>query len=141
MMHEAVIREARSWIGTPYHHQANIKGVGVDCGMLPIEVYAACELIDWFDPRPYERQFHLHRDAEWYQAYCLMKLTPVPEPLPGDMALFKVGRIFSHGAIVTRWPTVVHAMAKERVTLEEDISKKPLFTSPVCFFTPWGITS
>lgn len=23
--------EAREWIGTPYHHQAAIKGVGVDC--------------------------------------------------------------------------------------------------------------
>jgi cell wall-associated NlpC family hydrolase len=26
-----VIAEAREWIGTPFHHQARIKGVGVDC--------------------------------------------------------------------------------------------------------------
>lgn len=26
-----VLSEARSWIGTPYHHQQSIKGVGVDC--------------------------------------------------------------------------------------------------------------
>lgn len=27
----AVVAEARSWIGTPYHHQASLKGVGCDC--------------------------------------------------------------------------------------------------------------
>src|SRR3972149_8021753 len=29
--HEAIIAEARSWIGTPYRHQASLKGVGCDC--------------------------------------------------------------------------------------------------------------
>lgn len=28
---EAIIAEARGWIGTPYHHQASLKGVGCDC--------------------------------------------------------------------------------------------------------------
>lgn len=28
---EAVIAAARSWLGTPYHHQASRKGVGCDC--------------------------------------------------------------------------------------------------------------
>jgi hypothetical protein len=28
---EAVIAEARSWLGTPWHHQASLKGVGRDC--------------------------------------------------------------------------------------------------------------
>ena len=27
----AIIAEARSWIGTPYRHQASLKGVGCDC--------------------------------------------------------------------------------------------------------------
>lgn len=26
-----IIRAARSWIGTPYRHQASLKGVGTDC--------------------------------------------------------------------------------------------------------------
>jgi NlpC/P60 family putative phage cell wall peptidase len=26
-----IIAEAASWIGTPYHHQASLKGVGADC--------------------------------------------------------------------------------------------------------------
>ena len=28
---EAVVRAARSWLGTPYRHQASVKGVGADC--------------------------------------------------------------------------------------------------------------
>src|SRR5215470_15633071 len=27
----ALVAEARSWIGTPYRHQASLKGVGCDC--------------------------------------------------------------------------------------------------------------
>lgn len=28
---QVVVAEARSWIGTPYHHQASEKGIGADC--------------------------------------------------------------------------------------------------------------
>lgn len=30
-MRERIVSEARRWIGTPYHHQAALCGVGVDC--------------------------------------------------------------------------------------------------------------
>lgn len=33
-MRTELIREAREWIGTPFHHQAALKGVGCDCGGL-----------------------------------------------------------------------------------------------------------
>jgi len=28
---DRIVAEARSWIGTPYRHQASVKGVGADC--------------------------------------------------------------------------------------------------------------
>jgi NlpC/P60 family putative phage cell wall peptidase len=28
---EQIVAAARAWIGTPYHHQASVKGVGCDC--------------------------------------------------------------------------------------------------------------
>ena len=28
---ETIVRCARGWLGTPYHHQASVKGVGCDC--------------------------------------------------------------------------------------------------------------
>ena len=49
----AVVAAARAWIGTPYHHMADIKGVGVDCAMLLVRVYCDLGLVEHFDPRPY----------------------------------------------------------------------------------------
>ena len=40
----AVVAEAKAWLGTPYHHRAKLKGVGVDCAQLPIAIYAAVGL-------------------------------------------------------------------------------------------------
>lgn len=34
-----IIQIARTWIGTPYHHQASLRGVGVDCIGLVRGVY------------------------------------------------------------------------------------------------------
>src|SRR5262245_46482540 len=28
---EAIVVAARGWLGTPYHHQASLRGVGCDC--------------------------------------------------------------------------------------------------------------
>ena len=40
---QAVLAEAESWIGTPFHHQGQVKGRqgGVDCAMLLLEVFLA----------------------------------------------------------------------------------------------------
>jgi NlpC/P60 family putative phage cell wall peptidase len=35
-----IVRLARTWLGTPYHHQASVKGVGCDCLGLVRGVYA-----------------------------------------------------------------------------------------------------
>ena len=31
MSHDAIVAAARAWIGTPYHHQASLMGIGCDC--------------------------------------------------------------------------------------------------------------
>jgi cell wall-associated NlpC family hydrolase len=33
-----IVKEAESWIGTPFKHQGRIKGVGIDCYGLVVEV-------------------------------------------------------------------------------------------------------
>ena len=37
-MKKQIIQTARQWLDTPYHHQARVKGVGVDCIGLVIGV-------------------------------------------------------------------------------------------------------
>ncbi len=38
-MSGCVVAAARAWIGTPYHHQASVRGVGADCLGLVRGVY------------------------------------------------------------------------------------------------------
>src|SRR5438270_4473454 len=107
---EAVIREAESWIGTPFHHAARIKGAGVDCLMLLAEIYERAGVVPHIDPPFYVPDWHLHRDAERYleglacHAYEIAGPPQGAGPLPGDIALFRFGRTYSHGAVVIRWP-------------------------------------
>ena len=58
----AVVAAARAWIGTPYHHMADIKGVGVDCAMLLVRVYCDLGLVEPFDPRPYTQDWMMHQE-------------------------------------------------------------------------------
>ena len=37
-----IVAETRGWIGTPYRHQASLKGVGCDCLGLVRGVWRAC---------------------------------------------------------------------------------------------------
>ncbi len=120
-----VVAAAREWIGTPYHHMADLKGVGCDCAMLLVRVYVDLGLVEPFDPRPYTRDWHLHRGEERYLTQLLARAHEVASPLPGDVVLFKYGRCFSHGGIVTcaKPLTIVHAFHPARVVLEEELAR------------------
>lgn len=45
---QAVVAEAKTWIGTGFHHEARIKGAGVDCAQLLIAVFSACGFVPEF---------------------------------------------------------------------------------------------
>lgn len=45
MTRPEVVTAARGWLGTPFHHQAHLKGVGVDCIGLVIGVARELKLI------------------------------------------------------------------------------------------------
>src|SRR5574337_4466 len=121
----AVVEAARSWIGTPYHHAADIKGAGVDCAMLLVRVYCDLGLVNPFDPRPYTRDWMLHRDDERYLDCLLARSREVPLPEMGDVILFRFGRCFSHGGIASgAHPlTIVHAFAPAHAVLEEEVMR------------------
>jgi len=103
------VAEARSWIGTPYHHLADVKGVGVDCAMLTWRVFHDLGYFEVPDPRPYPPHWHLHRSEEKYLLNFETWAFPVDEPQPGDIALFRFGRTVSHSGILTSPTTMVHS--------------------------------
>lgn len=118
-----VVAEARSWIGTPYHHRGAIKNVGTDCGMILIKIFSNVGVIDEFDPGEYPHDWMMHRNEERYLQTVERYAHKIErKPLPGDIALFKYGRCISHGGIVTQWPYMVHAYKSAGIVVEDNIN-------------------
>ena len=119
-----VVAAAREWIGTPYHHMADIKQVGCDCAMLLVRVYCDLGLVAPFDPRPYTRDWHLHRGEERYLGLLLARAHVIAAPQAGDAILFRYGRCYSHGGVVTKAEplTILHAFAPAGRVIEEELS-------------------
>lgn len=134
----AVIAEAESWAGTPFHHAARVKGAGVDCLMLLAEIYERAGVTGRIDPGFYVPDWHLHQGAERYLEGLLRYAREVAAPEPGDVALFRFGRTFSHGAIVLAWPRVIHALWSVGSVVRTDATQSPLRGRPVRFFSPFA---
>ena len=123
-----VIETARAWLRTPYHPHAAVKGAGADCAMFPLAVYRECGMIpaDYKPPR-YSPQWHLHHTEELYIAevekFCREKILT---PNAGDFVLFRIGRAYSHGAIVIDWPVVIHSYIPHGVQIT-DVHKDGAF--------------
>lgn len=135
---DLVVKEALSWIGTPYHHQAMIKGVGVDCALILLSVYQTAGVLpEKIEIPEYNKQWNLHRGSEKYINTILKYTTPTETPKPGDVALFKFGRLVSHSAILIDYPNVIHAMGGIGVFLD-DMTDGALRNRLHGFYTFWG---
>lgn len=110
---EDIIAEAKTWIGTPYHHQASLKGVGCDCiglirGILrELYHFEAAEGInysaDWGDSNGNEDII----DA----GFKYMISIPVEEAGPGDMVAVRwaKGRVAKHVMLLTYDGMAIHS--------------------------------
>jgi len=133
----AVVAEARTWLGTPYHHQGDVKGVGVDCAMILVRVFNACGVIPAIDPRPYPMDWALNRSAERYLGWLAQYGRPVQAPAPGDVAIWRFGRAFSHAAIVVgQAGELIHSYRGVGV-VEASMAEEALATRPVQFYSLW----
>jgi cell wall-associated NlpC family hydrolase len=106
-----VVAIAHEWIRTPYRDRARLKGVGVDCGQFLIAVYHAAGLIPDINPRPYIT--HPLRASHHLLETVLEYTDEIAEAEvdSGDMALYRVARQWTHGAIIVRWPEeIIHAV-------------------------------
>jgi len=138
---ETILQTAREWIGTPYHHRARVKGAGCDCLMLIVDAFTVAGLLppDIVVPE-YSRDMMYHSDDSSYLDAVLEYCDEVDSPAPGDLALWKFGKTYSHGAIVSAWPTVIHAYAPFGHVIEMAVTDDlRLARRPLRFFSPKGI--
>lgn len=139
-MRAAIVAEARSWLGTPYHHCARLKGVGVDCAQLPAAVYYAVGLIPDLQPE-YSPQWMMHRDEERYLSWVRPHAREISrkELSPGDLVMWKFGRTYSHSAIIIECPTIIHAVNKSnRVEFGDMDRDADLVSRPALYFSLFG---
>jgi NlpC/P60 family putative phage cell wall peptidase len=109
-----IITAARSWLGTPYHHQACCKGVGVDCLGLVRGVWRDCFGTHAVEPPAYSRDWAEASGIETMLAGASEHLIAIGinEIAPGDVIVFRLraGFVAKHAAIVATDETMIHAM-------------------------------
>ncbi len=135
---QRVLQVARTWLHTPWHHKARMRGVGVDCAQLLIAVYAEAGLFDEFDPGDYSIDRMLHSSEETFQAWCELFGKRTERPCAGDAVLWRFGRSYSHGGIVVDWPAaVIHAFRPFGEVCETPPDASRLAGKETIFYTFW----
>lgn len=132
---------AASWLDTPYHHHARVKGQGVDCVHLLCAVLEESGLTSAIDPGFYDRAHHLHRDEEIYADALDRMAARTVHPKPGDIALFKFFRTHSHAGFMVSTADVIHALTRPGglgAVVKTSIDQKPLVNRQPIF---WDINT
>lgn len=111
----AIAAAARSWLGTPYHHQASLRGVGCDCLGLVRGVWRSLYGAEAEPVPPYGRDWPGDGLAEAARRH----LRPCAAPCTGDILLFawSPGRPARHCAILSAPALMIHA-AERRAVIE-----------------------
>ncbi|AWN49192.1 peptidase P60 [Methylobacterium terrae] len=108
-----VVALARTWLGTPYHHQASVRGAGCDCLGLLRGVYAALYGAEPEVPPPYTPSWAEDLGAETLRdaaARHLVALDPAAAEA-GDVLLFRWRDALpaKHCAILVAPSVMIHA--------------------------------
>jgi NlpC/P60 family putative phage cell wall peptidase len=110
---DLIVAETRSWIGTPYRHQASLKGVGCDCLGLVRGVWRAIHGEEPERMPPYSRDWAEASLRETLAEAGARHLIPVAREAmqAGDVVLFRwrAGLVAKHAAILTSGASMVHA--------------------------------
>ncbi len=115
MTGDKMVAEARTWFGTPWHHQACLKGVGVDCVGLVRASYEAATgqkidlVFDYHKMPPVGREERLAQTLSQYAVEISKNSLE-----PGDILLFHflggmsnhVGIYAGEGKFIHAWMTV-----------------------------------
>ncbi len=122
---DCIIAAARSWLGTPYHDQASLRGVGCDCLGLARGVWREVVGDEPFPIPPYSR--------DWGETGCrevlakgarrMMMELPAADAGPGALVVFRMraGAIAKHVGILSAPDRFIHAYERLGV-IEEPLT-------------------
>ena len=109
-----IVAEARRWLGTPYHHQASLRGVGADCLGLVRGVWRALHGADAEDVPAYSRDWAEATGAETMLAAARRHLREIDRDAAtrGDVVIFRYRprAVAKHVGILTGPARMIHAI-------------------------------
>jgi cell wall-associated NlpC family hydrolase len=152
-----ICAEARSWIYTPFHYNAMLKKIGVDCGGLLIGVLAPLGLISKDEAQRALKagkgwSHHAAAGNEWYLSIAMQQAVQVFEGTIGNaseeqrrcgniiLVRPKQSKVFCHSGIMTGPSSAVHAY-KSGVTESSLRTHKYFAGREVAIFDPFVIPS
>jgi NlpC/P60 family putative phage cell wall peptidase len=116
---ERVIAAAHGWLGTPYHDQASVRGVGCDCLGLIRGVWRELHGPEPLPIPPYGRDWGETgtREPLAEAARPVMIEQSATEVVPGALLLFRmrIGAVAKHCGIVTARDRFIHAYERSGV--------------------------
>lgn len=118
---EKLINEAKAWLGTPYHSEARLKGVGCDCGQFLIGVLENTELLPHLEIPHYPVDIACHCATPRY----LMKIEEYCDRVEdgtrktGDILVFKFkgSKVPHHAGFVVDKDYMIHSYTRLGVIL------------------------
>lgn len=116
-MSDDIVRLARAWIGTPYQHQASVKGVACDCLGLIRGIWRERHGTEPETPPPYTADWGEGGGQEVLMTAALCHLVPIDRQAPmqpGEVLLFRMrpGAVAKHLGILSaagQAPRFIHA--------------------------------
>jgi NlpC/P60 family putative phage cell wall peptidase len=113
----AIVQAALSWVGTPYHHKARVKGVGTDCIQFIVGVCIETGILTQEEaaqvPMNYSPRWHLHENAsvleQYIRRYGCQEITK-EQAQPGDLVCFQFGRTTAHSGFLLSPYEFIHAL-------------------------------
>jgi len=135
---EEIVQEARTWLGTPFHHQARLKGVGCDCVGLVIGVARALALVAAdFDVPAYPRT----PDGTSLLALTDQHLAPITKAFmqPGDVVVLAFDKDPQHLAVLGNYRhgglSIIHAHSVHGAVVESRL----MFSSSLRFVAAYSL--
>ena len=120
---DLVVAVARAWLGTAYHDQASLRGVGCDCLGLARGVWREVVGAESFPIPPYSRDWGEmgSREVLAEGARRMMVENAIADVVPGALILFRMTprAIAKHVGILTTADSFIHSY--ERLGVVEEV--------------------
>lgn len=113
------IEIARSWLGTKWQHDQQIKGIGVDC----VNYIMAVAIEYGFELPPIPKNYNRFSRNEEIVQYAQDNLDSIliEEMDTADIAIFKVSGYSTHVGIITAPYKLIHACNKTKKVIEHNL--------------------